>query len=89
MQIVGKWLVGDDGTARPTVRVTVRRPNGTFSTDDFLVDPCADCTVLSASLLGRLPGATQPAPAGSTLQGITRGNAGQGLAIGPIASLCL
>jgi hypothetical protein len=71
MQILGTWFPCDDGTARPTVRITVRRPDSKSSNEDFLVDARADCTVLSAGLLDRLPGATRPAPSGFALKGIT------------------
>jgi hypothetical protein len=71
MQIVGAWLVCNDGTARPTASITVKQPDGTFVTGNFLVDVCADCTVLSAALLRRLHGATRLAPSGFTLKGIS------------------
>jgi len=39
--------------------------------ESFLVDSCADCTVFSANLLSRPGIPPTPAPAGSSLQGIS------------------
>jgi len=70
MQIVGEWFVCDDGVARPVVQVRVRDEHGQFLTENFLVDCCADRTVLSAFLLARLNIPHQSPASGTTLQGI-------------------
>ncbi len=56
MKIVGEWHLCDDGITRPTVRVQVAGSVGTLSSEDFLVDTCADRTAFSAALLSQLQG---------------------------------
>lgn len=70
MLIVGEWFTCDDGVARPVVQVRVRDHQGHFLTENFLVDCCADRTVLSAFLLARLNIPHQSPAAGTSLQGI-------------------
>ncbi len=71
MQVVGKWLLGDDGITRPVVEANVLGANGKPHKDLFLIDSGADRTVFNAGLLQnlRLP-AIQPPP-GLTLEGIS------------------
>jgi hypothetical protein len=71
MLVAGKWLLCDDGVTRPVVEANVIGDNGIPQEECFLVDCCADRTVLSAALLNRLQLPTQPAPSGVTLQGIS------------------
>jgi hypothetical protein len=71
MRIVGKWLVCNDGVTRPAVDAKVRAADGSLQRCEFLIDSCADRTVLGADLLEDLGFPTTPAPAGMTLQGIT------------------
>jgi hypothetical protein len=70
MLIVGEWRVCDDGTTRPAVQAKVQAADGSFHVEFFLVDSCADRTVLSAALLGRLGFSASVAPAGFALQGV-------------------
>jgi hypothetical protein len=70
MQIVGEWWKCDDGVLRPTVRASVLAADGRAFSERFLVDCCADRTVLSATLLARLGIAIEPPQAGLMLQGI-------------------
>jgi hypothetical protein len=71
MRIVGEWLLCNDGITRPTVAVEVSGAGGVLIREYFLVDSCADSTVLSASLAASLNLPPQPAPAGLSLQGIS------------------
>src|SRR5205823_285700 len=70
MQILGEWLLCDDGITRPTVRAIVFGSSGVFVSDDFLIDSGADRTVLSATLFSRLSLPINQAPADFTLAGI-------------------
>ena len=71
MRIVGKWLLCNDGMTRPTVRLEVQAANGSLQPGVFLVDSCADRTVLGADLLEKLGFPTAPAREGMILKGIT------------------
>ena len=70
MLIAGEWRVCDDGVARPTVQAKVQGGDGTFHVEFFLVDSCADRTVLSAASLSKLAVPASSPPAGVTLQGV-------------------
>jgi hypothetical protein len=70
MRIAGEWRMCDDGITRPAAPAKVQAADGAFHVEYFLVDSCADRTVLSAALLGKL-GFTGTTPAtGAALQGI-------------------
>jgi hypothetical protein len=68
MRIDGRWLLCDDGFVRPVVRGEILANNGSWLSDEFLVDTGADCTVISALILEalRLP----PALAQGRLGGV-------------------
>jgi len=70
MRIVGEWRLCDDGITRPTVKAKVQAADGTFHVEYFLVDSCADRTVLSADSLAKLAFSGTPAPDNIALQGI-------------------
>ena len=70
MRIVGEWRVGDGDVTRPVVELEVQAAAGRMEHELFLVDPGADRTVFSASLLARLGVPTVPAPTGLALEGI-------------------
>jgi len=70
MLIAGEWKLRDDGVMRPIVRARVLGSDGSFVAEDFLIDSGADRTVLSATLLARLPLPAQSAQPGFTLSGI-------------------
>jgi hypothetical protein len=71
MRIVGKWHACDDGVIRPVVEATVWGAGEEPVLEIFLVDSCADCTVLSADLLHLLGLTGIPPPSGLTLLGIS------------------
>lgn len=71
MQIVGEWLLCDDGASGPAILVQVAGDSGRTFSEHFLVDTMANNSVFSAFLLNRLNLATQPAPSGLSLQGIS------------------
>ena len=71
MRIVGKWHTCDDGIARPIVETSVLSATGQGVFERFLVDSCADCTVLSAHLLQQLGLTGKAPPAGLSLKGIS------------------
>jgi len=73
MRIVGKWLVCNDGITRPAVRADVQTADGTLQAGVFLIDSCADRTVLGTDVLQKLGFAATPAPEGMVLKGITGG----------------
>src|SRR5439155_13316240 len=71
MRVVGKWMVCDDGVQRSVVECLVTG-SGTRQIDEhFLVDSCADCTVLSANLVNQLQLAGKPPPSSLSLKGIS------------------
>jgi hypothetical protein len=70
MLIAGEWHICDDGVARPTVQAKIQGADGAFHIEIFLVDPCADRTVLSATSLLKLAIPASAPPAGVALQGI-------------------
>jgi hypothetical protein len=70
MRIAGEWKLRDDGVMRPIVRARVLGRDGSLVAEDFLIDSGADRTVLSATLLARLPLLAQSAQPGFTLSGI-------------------
>jgi hypothetical protein len=70
MVIVGQWRMCDDGVARPAVQGRVGGATGVTAAEYFLVDSCADRTVLSADLLNRLGVPSTPPPPELTFQGI-------------------
>jgi len=70
MVIVGEWRMCDDGVARPAVQALVGGATGTQLAEYFLVDSCADRSVLSADLLNHL-GVSSTGPAADPIfQGI-------------------
>jgi hypothetical protein len=71
MRIIGKWLPCNDGMTRPTVRGEVQAANGSLQAGVFLIDSCADRTVLGADLLEKLGFPNTPPPEGMLLKGIT------------------
>jgi Aspartyl protease len=70
MVIVGEWRMCDDGVARPAVQGLVGGATGVQLAEYFLVDSCADRSVLSADLLNRLGVSTSAPPADLILRGI-------------------
>ena len=54
MVIAGEWRTCDDGVARPAVQVLVSGTTGLPLAEYFLVDRCADRSVLSADLVDDL-----------------------------------
>jgi hypothetical protein len=70
MLIAGEWRLCDDGVTRPTLLAKVQAADGTFLPEVFLVDSCADCTVLGAALLNKLHLAPSLTPIGLTLRGV-------------------
>jgi hypothetical protein len=70
MVIVGEWRICDDGVARPAVLVLVRSTTGTSLATHFLVDSCADRSVLSAELRERLGASSSPPPPDTIFQGV-------------------
>lgn len=70
MLIAGEWRACDDEITRPMVRAKVQAADGAFHVEFFLVDSCADRTVLSADSLSKLGFPGTPAPGGTGLQGI-------------------
>jgi hypothetical protein len=71
MRIRGKWLLCNDGITRPTMRAEVQAADGSLIASVFLVDSCADRTVIGADLLERLGFPTPPPPADMILKGIS------------------
>lgn len=71
MVIVGEWLRCDDGVIRPAVKGNVFSADGSPRNEHFLVDSCADCTVLSALLLNKLHLPTQAPPPQLNLKGVS------------------
>jgi hypothetical protein len=71
MRVVGEWFLCDDGVTRPTLHVKVHGAGSIRHSERFLVDGCADRTVLSFPLLNLLQLPTQPGPPGLALQGIS------------------
>jgi hypothetical protein len=70
MVLTGLWLVCDDGITRPVIRAKVLGNDGTFYAETFLVDSCADRTVLSAAVLRQLGTPADQSNPGFTLQGV-------------------
>jgi hypothetical protein len=70
MRIVGNWFVCTDGVARPAILVEVGGGAGLIQ-EHFLIDSCADSTVLSHSLVAQLQLPTQSPPAGLALKGVS------------------
>jgi len=56
---------------RPIVETSILSATGQPVFERFLVDSCADCTVLSADVLQRLQLSGQTPPAGLSLKGIS------------------
>ena len=73
MRIVGEWWVCNDGLTRPAVRARAQAADGSLQRGVFLIDSCADRTVLWEDLLEKLGFPTTPAPEGMILKGITGG----------------
>jgi gag-polyprotein putative aspartyl protease len=71
MRVFGKWLQCDDGETRPVVECLVSAADGRLVGEHFLVDSCADCTVLSADLLTRLKLVGKAPPQDMSLKGIS------------------
>jgi hypothetical protein len=82
MRIVGKWHTCDDGILRPIVETNVLSDAGQRVFERFLVDSCADCTVLSAHLLQRLQITGRAPPSGVSLKGIS--GAGNYVMVNPV-----
>src|SRR5258708_1387333 len=70
MIITGMWLACDDGITRPVIRAKVLGHDGQPFSESFLIDSCADRTVLSAALLRQLEGSSDQPNSGFTLQGV-------------------
>ena len=70
MVIVGEWRRCDDGVARPAVPGLVGGATGVQLAEYFLVDSCADRSVLSAEVLNRLAVSSSAPPADPIFQGI-------------------
>jgi hypothetical protein len=73
MRIVGEWLVCNDGVTRPSLEAKVQAADGSLQCCVFLVDSCADRTVLGPDLLQDLGFPSFSAHEGMTLQVITGG----------------
>jgi hypothetical protein len=71
MRIVGEWLVCNDGVKRPAIRAKVQAADGSLEEGMFLIDACADRTVLGADLMEALGFPVTPAQEDLTLKGIT------------------
>jgi hypothetical protein len=54
MRIDGKWLLCDDAIVRPVVSGEILSADGRWLQVEFLLDPAADRTVLSAQVLANL-----------------------------------
>lgn len=70
MRIAGEWLRGNDGVARPVLRLGVHGADGRFYDAAFLIDTGADRTVLSAFLLRSLRLPAERSSSGEVLEGI-------------------
>ena len=71
MRIIGKWHICEDGNTRPVVDITVFDASGIASLEIFLIDTGADCTALSAQLVGKLRLVGKPPSPDISLKGIT------------------
>jgi hypothetical protein len=71
MRIVGEWLVCDDAMTRPAIRALVQAVDGSLQRGLFLIDSCADRTVLGSGLSDTLGFPNTPAPEGMILKGIS------------------
>ena len=71
MRVVGKWMACDDGVLRPVVECLVTGSDTRQVDEHFLVDSCADCTVLSADLVNKLELTGKPPPSSLSLKGIS------------------
>lgn len=74
MQIIGEWLLCDDGITRPVVRAQVAGTAGTNIDEHLLVDSGADRTVFSAVLAARLQLPVKQPSGGITLVGVGGGS---------------
>jgi hypothetical protein len=70
MVLIGLWLACDDCITRPVIRAKVLGGDGTPYAESFLVDSCADRTVLSAALLRQLGFPADQLNPGVALQGV-------------------
>ena len=70
MVIDGQWRICDDGVGRPAIQVLVGGAAGSQLAAYFLVDSCADRSVLSADLMKRLGVSFTAPPAELIFQGI-------------------
>jgi hypothetical protein len=70
MRIDGEWHMCEDGRIRPAVQAKIQTADGIYYVEYFLVDSCADRTVLSATVLSKLGLSGNVAPPGAALQGI-------------------
>jgi hypothetical protein len=70
MLIPGEWRACDDGITCPMVQAKLQAADGAFHVEFFLVDSCADRTVLSADSLSKLGFQETAAPKDVALQGI-------------------
>lgn len=62
MVINGEWMICADGVSRPLIRGELQTGNGQWESAAFLVDTCADRTVLSAPVLAALGLSQSSAP---------------------------
>lgn len=70
MLIRGEWQLFDDGVIRPIIRVKVHGADDQVISANFLVDPGADRTVFSASLVLYLGLPVRAPQAGYSITGI-------------------
>ena len=71
MRVAGIWKRCDDGVTRPVIECRVTGSENQEVVENFFVDSCADCTVLSADLLKRLNLTGKPPPRDLALKGIS------------------
>jgi Aspartyl protease len=70
MEILGEWLLCDDGTVRPVIHAAAAGIDGKPVTDRFLVDSGADRSVFSSVLLNKLKLPKRVPPPELALMGI-------------------
>lgn len=71
MRVAGMWKMCDDRVTRPVVLCGVTGSEDLQLAESFLIDSCADCTVLSADLLKKLNLRSKPPPSDLSLKGIS------------------
>jgi hypothetical protein len=70
MRIIGDWFLFDDGIKPPIIWAKVQGKDGALRSDRFLIDPGADRSVLSATLLTKLGFTTRRTSPDFSLSGI-------------------